>query len=119
MKNRDIVKAALEPKDKEQFDKIVEELGMKQQEAFGRLVRWFSKQHRLSQILVMGLVPEGDSAAFRDLVRRTDRAVGTEEAVQMTADQAMLLGKMVKLLELQRAQQRGLAKRQRRLPASA
>ena len=118
MKTRNIVKVALDEKDKEQFDKIVEQLGMKQQEAIGRLVRWFSKQQRLWQILVMGIVPEGEVQAFRDMLRRLDKGAGTEQPADVTAEQAMLMGKMLKILETQRAQRRGEAKQQRRESAS-
>jgi len=76
MKDRNVVKASLDPAAKVAFDAVVEGLGMKQQEALGRLIRWFADQDQSLQILVLGLVKPGDAATYMDFLDRKFSAIG-------------------------------------------
>lgn len=117
-KERDVVKASLAPDAKQLFDQAVEQLGMKQQVALGRLIRWFTRQDQLTQVLLMGNVPEADVPDFAALIVGKAEAIKKGQPIQMSPEQAETFAKVLQILEVQRATRRREAKRERRRSAS-
>ena len=106
MDDRNVVSASLLPADKRLFKGVVDELGMQQQECLGRLIRWFHRQDRLAQIMMMDVVPASDEVVFLEVLELKRRRVWGENLPETTEEREELAARVARLLQKQRAQRK-------------